>query len=173
MPGVAVTFRDAYLAGCVRRRPLLSAQFRLDASSEAAWIWPMSSCPSAITTRLSAFKTSRHVVRTPLRGRKSHLCSARGYASSSPLTVVNDKTQWENSRLPKPEALTLLHKTSIVVPRVLETVNDSPGFLRIGDTSSTWGSILSDAHQDLSTASERPAKIVGSSLDHNLYVNKL
>ncbi len=166
LPGFAVT----YLAGCVHYCLLNSVLTRL---ARPLAFWPMSSCPPVVTTRLSAFKTSRNVVRTPLRGGKSHLCSARGYASASPVTAVNGKTQRENSRLPKPEALTLLHKASIVVPRALKTVNDSPGFLRIGDTSSTWESILSDAHQDLSTASERPAKIVGSSLEHNLYVNKL
>lgn len=60
----------------------------------------------------------------------------------------------------KSEALTVLYKTTQLLPRVLES-NAISGFPRIGETAKTWENILSEAHEDLSATSERPAKIVG------------
>ncbi|KJA27888.1 hypothetical protein HYPSUDRAFT_130531 [Hypholoma sublateritium FD-334 SS-4] len=126
----------------------------------------MLSCPPIIITQLSTLKTYQRLVRAlPSRsyGVKLFPRSAKGYATSSP--VANGETLRESNNLPKPEALTLLHKAAMVVPRVLEASSNSPGFLRNGETSRTWESILSDAHEDLSTASERPARIVVYGLD--------
>ncbi|KAF9478816.1 hypothetical protein BDN70DRAFT_808062 [Pholiota conissans] len=57
------------------------------------------------------------------------------------------------------KALTLLNKTTQLLPRILES-NVISGFPRTDETRNTWEKILSEAHEDISASSERPAKIV-------------
>ncbi|KAJ3514118.1 hypothetical protein NLJ89_g2555 [Agrocybe chaxingu] len=65
---------------------------------------------------------------------------------------------------PKHEALTLLHKASNIVPRVLDLRTPS-GSARPKETNETWERVLSDAREDLSAAAERPIKISVYGLD--------
>ncbi|CAA7261738.1 unnamed protein product [Cyclocybe aegerita] len=65
---------------------------------------------------------------------------------------------------PKHEALTLLHKITNIVPRVLDLRTPS-GSTRPKETSDIWERVLSDAHEDLSAAAERPIKIAVYGLD--------
>jgi len=58
---------------------------------------------------------------------------------------------------PRHEALTLLHKTSKLLPSIPSQKTTS-GITRTGEL---WNSVLSQAHIDLSTTEERPIKVVG------------
>lgn len=61
------------------------------------------------------------------------------------------------------EPLTLLRKAAALLPRVF-TAQTSPGVHRTTNTAEFWNGILSQAYDDLSAKTERPARVVGSYL---------
>jgi hypothetical protein len=61
------------------------------------------------------------------------------------------------------EALTLLRKAEALLPRVFPA-NTSSGVHRTTNTAEFWSGILSQAYDDLSAKTERPARVVGSHL---------
>lgn len=59
------------------------------------------------------------------------------------------------------EPLTLLRKAAALLPRVFPA-QTSPGVHRTTNTAEFWNGVLSQAYDDLSAKTERPAKVVGS-----------
>lgn len=61
------------------------------------------------------------------------------------------------------EPLTLLRKAAALLPRAFPA-QTSPGVHRTTNTAEFWIGILSQAYDDLSAKTERPARVVGSYL---------
>ncbi|KAF8973067.1 hypothetical protein BDZ97DRAFT_1989233 [Flammula alnicola] len=126
----------------------------------------MPPCPTCSSTRKYVFKTSRSVVATfSSCGHLAHphrSLTKRFASSSTPDGVLKKPSNDFTS--PRPESLTLLHKTRALLPRVLESTGTS-GSSRTEKTTKLWDSVLSKVHEDLSATNERPAKIFVCGLD--------
>lgn len=60
------------------------------------------------------------------------------------------------------EILTLLHKTTSLLPRVLESKSDNR-YPSYPTSLEFWADILSGAYEDVTSTADRPARIAGSS----------
>src|SRR3954453_12450532 len=80
--------------------------------------------------------------------------SRRGFKTS---TTIRSSISKATHDFPSPrhEALTLLHKTNKLLPSIL----DSSRIFASSNSKDVWDGLLSQAHEDLSTAEERPVKV--------------
>ena len=67
----------------------------------------------------------------------------------------------KNTLSPANETLSLLHRAITLLPRALN-IKQNSGSTLAEETANFWNAILSNAYEDLSATTERPAKVVGS-----------
>lgn len=114
----------------------------------------MPSCPTHSLIHNSGIASSRTVAQRLTAHRARQF---KRFASST-TTILSTNTA-EQELAGRPEPLTLLHKTRNLLPRVLGDARSS--FQQYNETGDILDSVLSGAYDDLSIASERPAKILG------------
>lgn len=104
---------------------------------------------------MSIVQAYRDSLRISFRTTCSKFVPIHGRALSTQSKTPNNPLSSAN------ETLSLLHRTITLLPQALN-IKQNSGSTRAEGTADFWNAILSNAYEDLSATTERPAKIVGS-----------